>query len=209
MKEVFLQVLIASSFFFKLFPTCRLCWHCIPILVKLSTRYGRQHQAYFIIKRLVIKTLFIIDKESYYRSRHVLLDAVYILIYWWNMCHCHLKNQHQFIINLLWKTFESWKINCKKEKKKKAVLCHVIICNSNSWCGPFKRVMLFSFVSPCYCCGQIPEIWELDHPVGGLLVTHMNVKFIWVCVIWDSLEGSYPSWWLECNPFSCLIIIEL
>ena len=118
-KKFFLKVLIASSFFFKLFPTCRLCWHCIPILVKLSTRYGRQHQAYFIIKRLLIKTLFIIDKESYYRSRHVLLDAVYILIYWWNMCHCHLKNQHQFIINLLWKTFESWKINCKKEKRKR------------------------------------------------------------------------------------------
>ena len=64
------------------------------------------------------------------------------------------------------------------------MLCHVIICNSNSWCGPFKRVMLFSFVSPCYCCGQIPEIWELDHPVGGLLVTHMNVKFIWVVCVW-------------------------
>ena len=110
--------------------------------------------------------IFIIDKESCYRSRHVLLDAVYILIYWWNMCHCHLKNQHQFIINLLWKTFESWKINCKKEKGS-TMLCHVIICNSDSWCGPFKRVMLFSFVSPCYCCGQIPEIWELDHPVGG------------------------------------------
>ena len=64
------------------------------------------------------------------------------------------------------------------------MLCHVIICNSDSWCGPFKRVMLFSFVSPCYCCGQIPEIWELDHPVGGLLVTHMNVKFIWVVCVW-------------------------
>ena len=127
MKEVFFKSSInCLQFFFKLFPTCRLCWHCIPILVKLSTRYGRQHQAYFIIKRLLIKTLFIIDKESCYRSRHVLLDAVYILIYWWNMCHCHLKNQHQFIIYLLWKTFESWKINCKEKIRQCWCIGYVI-----------------------------------------------------------------------------------
>ena len=68
------------------------------------------------------------------------------------------------------------------------MLCHVIICNSDSWCGPFKRVMLFSFVSPCYCCGQIPEIWELDHPVGGYwLHTWMWNSYEWFEILWKVL----------------------
>ena len=119
MKEVFLKVLIASSFFFQTLSHMQTLLTLHSNLSKTVNKIWAATSSIFHNKTSTNQNfIFIIDKESCYRSRHVLLDAVYILIYWWNMCHCHLKNQHQFIINLLWKTFESWKINCKKKRKR-------------------------------------------------------------------------------------------